>query len=357
MSVKREFFGELLNNQKVYAYTLTNKNKLSVTIINYGGIVTHLYVPDSKGNLDNVVLGFNELDGYINKTYYQNCPYFGAIIGRYANRIRKGKFSIGKQKYKLAKNDHKNHLHGGKKGFDKVLWKSKAFEHADADELHLQYFSFDGEEGYPGDLRIDVIYRLNDQNELIFTVEAKNESKKATPVNLTNHSYFNLSGLKKSIEHHELLLNAQYFLKHKKGISSGRHIDVNKEKAFNFRDLKKVGANMELLQYSEFGDGGYDHNFVLDKPAGEFRFAARLHDPESERSMLLFTNKPGLQFYTADGLNGEFTGHHGKAYQAHDALCLEPQFFPDSPNNPKFQSSILKGGETYEHLTIYKFLY
>lgn len=356
MSIKKEKLGEFVGNQKVYSYTLTNKHQVSVRIMTYGGIITHLYVPDKDGNLANIVMGFDELNGYINNAYMKNCPYFGAIIGRYANRIKNGRFTVGNIAYTVTQNNENNHLHGGNKGFDKVFWESTAREFEQHDSLKLRYISQDGEEGFPGEIIVDVLYQLTNNNELVFFAEAKNTSEKPSPINLTNHSYFNLSGMKSSIHNHKLLINARYYLAAEQGIPTGNYIDVKKDKAFNFRDLKPIHKNIDLLKQKKNGESGFDHNYVIDKQPGKLKLGAQLCDPESQRTMLIFTNKPGLQLYTANGLNGEFVGSHGIPYKPFDAVCLEPQFFPNSPNQPEFESGIIKGGESYQHLTVYKFI-
>lgn len=341
ITVEKEHFGTLEDGREVSLFTLTNANNMEVKITNYGGIVTSIRTPDKEGNLDNVVLGFESLDKYLAGT-----PYFGAIIGRYGNRIADGKFSIDGKTYDLATNDGNNHLHGGIQGFDKVLWNAETKEDG---SLELTYLSKDGEEGYPGNLEVSVIYRLTNDNELEIAYEATTD--KATPVNLTNHSYFNLSGAPDStILDHELKINAhQYTPVDDELIPTGELGDVENT-PFDFTEFHEVGARIDQVE------GGYDHNWVLKRSAQDSLFhAATLYHEESGREMNVFTTEPGIQFYSGNFLDGSLKGPGGTPFVKHAALCLETQHFPNSPNEPKFPSTILRPGETYQTTTIYQF--
>lgn len=341
VTIEEESFGTLEDGREVSLFTLSNTNNMEVKITNYGGIVTSIRTPDKEGNLDNVVLGFESLDKYLEGT-----PYFGAIIGRYGNRIADGEFSIDGEVYELATNDGDNHLHGGVQGFDKVLWDAEAKEDG---SLELTYLSKDGEEGYPGNLEVSVLYRLTNDNELKIAYEATTD--KATPVNLTNHSYFNLSGAPDStILDHELMINApQYTPVDDELIPTGELADVENT-PFDFTEFHKVGARIDQVE------GGYDHNWVLEQPVRDSLFhAATLYHEESGREMKVFTTEPGIQFYSGNFLDGSLKGPQGTPFVKHAALCLETQHFPNSPNEPKFPSTILRPGETYQTTTVYQF--
>lgn len=339
--IQEEDFGTLEDGSEVSLFTLTNSNDMEVKITNYGGIVTSIRIPDVNGSLDDVVLGFESLDKYLEGT-----PYFGAIIGRYGNRIAGGKFSIDGTEYELATNDGSNHLHGGEVGFDKVLWDA---EIQDDNSLKLTYLSEDGEEGYPGNLEVSVVYSLTNDSELKIEYEATTD--KATPVNLTNHSYFNLSGQPDStILDHELMLNAdQYTPVNDELIPTGELTEVEGT-PFDFRNPHEIGARIDQVE------GGYDHNWVLNRSENDSLFhAATLYHEESGREMKVFTEEPGIQFYSGNFLDGSLEGPDGTPFVQHAALCLETQHFPNSPNEPDFPSTILEPGETYETTTIYQF--
>ncbi len=339
--IQEEDFGTLEDGSEVSLFTLTNSNDMEVKITNYGGIVTSIRIPDVNGSLDDVVLGFESLDKYLEGT-----PYFGAIIGRYGNRIAGGKFSIDGTEYELATNDGNNHLHGGEVGFDKVLWDA---EIQDDNSLKLTYLSEDGEEGYPGNLEVSVVYSLTNDSELKIEYEATTD--KATPVNLTNHSYFNLSGQPDStILDHELMLNAdQYTPVNDELIPTGELTEVEGT-PFDFRNPHEIGARIDQVE------GGYDHNWVLNRSENDSLFhAATLYHEESGREMKVFTEEPGIQFYSGNFLDGSLEGPDGTPFVQHAALCLETQHFPNSPNEPDFPSTILEPGETYETTTIYQF--
>ncbi|MDZ7692577.1 MAG: aldose epimerase family protein [Balneolaceae bacterium] len=332
-------FGTLEDGREVSLYTLSNENGLEVEITNYGGIVTSISIPDANGEFDNVVLGFDSLDKYLGQH-----PYFGAIIGRYGNRIGGARFTLDDTTYELAANDGENHLHGGEQGFDKRLWDAEIVDGA----LQLSYLSEDGEEGYPGNLQVTVVYSLTDENELRIEYEATTD--KATPVNLTNHSYFNLSGDPSAkILDHVLHLQADSYTPVDEGLIPTGEIAPVKGTPFNFSEPKPIGADIEQVE------GGYDHNFVLNGPAGSLRQVATVYDPQTQRQMEVLTTEPGIQFYTGNFLDGSLQGPEGTAFVQHSAFCLETQHYPNSPNEPDFPSTILQPDETYNTTTIYRF--
>src|SRR6266487_795638 len=329
-------------NQPVTEYTLTNSSGMHVSILNYGGTVTKLIVPDKNGDPGDVVLGFDSFDGYLQK----NDPYFGSVVGRYANRIASGKFTLDGKTYTLAGNDHGNSLHGGNKGYDKVIWMAEKLGDT---SLKLIYQSKDGEEGYPGNLTAQVIYTLGSDNSLKLDYTATTD--KATPVNLTSHCYFNLSAGKDStILNHQLQLNAdKYTPVNDKLIPIGKIADV-KGTPMDFRSPKPIGKDIQNVK------GGFDHNWVLNRTGNSLEKAATVYEPTSGRYMEVFTTEPGIQFYSGNFLDG--TLQHTKnaqKYVKHGALCLETQHYPDSPNEPSFPNTILKPGETYRHTTVYRF--
>lgn len=349
MNIKKEIFGVTDNNKEVNIFSLQNNAGITVKIISYGGIITQLSVPDKYGNSNNIVLGFDTLEEYTNPKYIAGCPYLGAIIGRYANRIANGNFLLDGKEYKLVKNDGPNHLHGGTTGFDKVLWKSEEIKITGLAGLKMIYFSPDMEEGYPGNLNITVIYTLTDQNEL--RIEYEGTIDKSCPVSLTQHSYFNLNGLNSNILDHELFLNAdKYTVADETLIPTGELIDVSNT-PFDFRNSRKMGEQIAQL------DNGYDHNYVLNKKnEGDLTLAARVSEPTTGRIMEMYTTEPGVQLYTGNFLDGSFTNTGGKIINKHYGFCLEAQHYPDSPNKPQFPSVILNPGEKYYQLTVYKFL-
>jgi len=329
------------DGKKVYLYTLTNKNGVQVKISNYGGTVTSWITPDKNGNKSSIVLGFDSLSGYLAKP-----PYFGATIGRYGNRIGKGIFKIDTATYTLAQNNNGNHLHGGNKGFDKVVWDAAPSADSSA-SLTLNYLSKDGEEGYPGNLKVAVTYTLTDDNELVIDYSA--ETDKATPVNLTNHSYFNLTGdVSKNILDHTLQVNADKYTPVDKGLIPTGELKAVAGGPFDFLQPHKIGERIAAV------DGGYDHNFVLTRKSKDIELVATLSDSVSGRKLEVYTMEPGLQFYSGNFLDGTIKTSDGKAIQQHAALCLETQHFPDSPNKPAFPTTILKPGEKYHTVTKYK---
>jgi aldose 1-epimerase len=341
MSIKKEPFGKV-DNKEVFLYILKNENGMVVKITNYGGIVTSISAPDKTGKFDDVVLGYDNLDGYLKET-----PYFGAIVGRYGNRIAKGSFTINGKKYSLAINNGPNSLHGGIKGFDKVVWDAEQFEKKDGVGIKLHYLSKDGEEGYPGNLDTYVTYTLTNDNELRIDYSATTD--KATPVNLTHHSYFNLGGTSgKDILNHTLFIDAdKYTVVDETQIPTGELRDVTGT-PMDFRKPVSVGSRINDVE------GGYDHNYVLNNN-GKIAKVAELFDSVSGRRMDVSTTEPGMQFYTGNFLDGSITGKNGIVYNKHFGLCLETQHFPDSPNHPEFPNTILRPGEKYTQTTIYKF--
>lgn len=329
------------DGKKVFLYTLTNAKGNSVSITNYGGIVTAWNTPDSKGNKGNIVVGFDSLSGYLGSH-----PYFGAIIGRYGNRIGDAKFTLDGKEYQLAANNGKNHLHGGNKGYDKVVWDAKPGLDSIA-TLALSYHSADGEEGYPGNLHVEVVYTFNNDDELV--IEYTAQTDKATPVNLTNHAYFNLSGdVNNTILGHELKINADAYTPVDSTLIPTGEISPVKGTAFDFTTFHKIGERIADVT------GGYDHNFVLTRKGSDLEMVAVLRDSTSGRKLEVYTTEPGLQFYSGNFLDGTIKANDGKAVQKHAALCLETQHFPDSPNKPNFPSVILKPGEKYHTVTKYK---
>jgi aldose 1-epimerase len=328
--VTRKHFGIGPTGEDVYLYTLANKNGVEVSITNFGGAITSIKAPDRNGVFADVVLGYDTLDDYV-----KNPRYFGALIGRYANRIAGGKFSLNGVAYQLAQNNGANHLHGGTQGFDKRVWDSAEIESG----VILEYFSKDGEENYPGDLDVAVTYSLNDQNEL--RIEYQANTDKDTIVNLTNHSYFNLAG-HGTILDHELTLHADSYT-------------PVSDDLIPTGEIRSVDENMDFRKGRAIAHGGYDHNFVLQDQDGSLRLVARLREPVSGRVMEVLTTQPGIQFYSGNFLDGSLIGKGGVAYQKYAALCLETQHYPDSPNHPNFPSTVLRPGETYNEITVYKF--
>jgi len=342
-AVTRQEFGQA-DGKPVYLYTLTNKNGIQVKITNYGGIVTSWTVPDKSGAKSSIVLGFDSLAGYLAKP-----PYFGALIGRYGNRIAKGKFKIGDSSYTLATNNGKNALHGGLKGFDKQVWDASYTDSIAA--LTLNYTSKDGEEGYPGNLKVTVVYTLSNDDEL--GIEYNAETDKPTVVNLTNHSYFNLTGnVDNTILNHTLKIDADAYTPVDTGLIPTGVLQPVKGTPFDFTTATVIGARIAKVPGGS--PGGYDHNYVLNNKDGSLKLAAVLSDSVSGRQLEVYTTQPGLQFYTGNFLNGTINTSDGKTINKNAALCLETQHFPDSPNQPSFPSTVLKPGEKYHSITKYK---
>ncbi len=343
MEITKEEFGHTPDGRTVNLYTLKNANGMTVKITNYGGIVTELMVPDGSGRLGDIVLGFDNL-----KEYLAGDPYFGALIGRYGNRIAKGKFTLDGKAYSLATNNNGNHLHGGIKGYDKVVWSASEVRSPEGVGLKLNYLSKDGEEGYPGNLNITVVYLLTPMNELKIDYAAT--ADRPTPVNLTHHSYFNLAGAGKgTILDHEVMLNADAYTVVDASLIPTGEIRKVSGTPFDFTKPKTIGAEISKVE------GGYDHNFVLTRKAYGLQMAARVYDPTSARLMEVWTTEPGLQFYTGNFLDGSIKGKCGLVYPKNGGFCLEAQHYPDSPNHPEFPSTILNPGATYRQQTVYRF--
>ncbi len=346
----KEIFGKTGDGQEVQLFTLSNKNGMEARIMDYGGIVVSLKVPDRTGKLDDVVLGLNTLDDYL-----KGHPYFGALVGRYGNRIAKGRFTLNGVEYKLAVNNGENHLHGGIKGFDKRVWNAKFVKTAKGEvSLVLTYLSKDGEEGYPGNLNVTVVYTLTNNNELKLDYTATTD--KDTVVNLTHHSYFNLKGEGNGdILDHQLMINANRFTPTDAGSIPTGELKSVSGGPFDFTKSTVIGARINQPdQQLQFGKG-YDHNFVLDGRMGTVHLAATVFEPTTGRVMEVLTTEPGIQFYTGNFLDGTLTGKSGKVYQQRYGFCLETQHFPDSPNQPKFPTTTLRKGQTMHSTTIYRF--
>lgn len=343
-SITEKPFGNF-EGKPVTEYTLTNASGMQVGIINYGGTVTKIITPDKNGEMGDVVLGYDSLSGFQQK----GNPFFGALIGRYGNRIGKAKFTLDGKEYTLAANNGGNSLHGGIKGFDKVYWDIEKLPGDSS--LKLTYLSKDGEEGYPGNLNVEVVYSLGSDNSMKIDYTATTD--KATVINLTNHCYFNLSAGKDStILNHELMLNADKYTPVDDGLIPTGEIASVKGTPMDFTTAKKIGKDIDSVK----GGGGYDHNWVLNKTGNSLEKIAEVYEPNSGRNMEVLTTEPGIQFYTGNFLDGTLTNtKQGKKYVKHGALCLETQHFPDSPNKPSFPSTTLKPGETYKHTTVYKF--
>lgn len=343
MNLKRALFGQVDENQ-VFQYTITNENGMSVKILNYGGIVTNLFIPDNDGNKVDVVLGYDSIDGYLDDT-----PYFGAIVGRYGNRIAHGQFELDGQTYQLPLNDGKNHLHGGISGFDKKIWNAEDFIFPDSAGVVLAYLSKDGEEGFPGNLQVRVTYTLTNENELKIDYLATTD--KPTIVNLTHHSYFNLKGQGKgNILDHQLQIFADKYVPVEDTLIPTGTLKPVDATPMDFTSMAAISSHIDQV------DGGYDHTWALNGYDGKSVFlAAKLIEPESNRMMEVFTDQPGVQFYTGNFLDGSITGKQNTVYEKHYGLCLETQHYPDSPNQPGFPSVELRPGEKYRTTTIYKF--
>jgi aldose 1-epimerase len=347
-AVAKVAYGTLPDGQAVAEYTLKNKNGVELKVINYGGIVTSLKVPDKNGVLEDVVLGFDSLKGYLGTS-----PYFGAIVGRYGNRIAKGKFTLDGQTYTLAQNNNGQHLHGGLKGFDKVYWTIAEVASAEGPSLKLTYTSKDLEEGYPGTLQSEVIYTLTDNNEFKISYQATTDKK--TVVNLTQHTYFNLTGnAKRDILDHQVMLHADKFVPVDKVlIPTGKLKDVAGT-PFDFRTATAVGQRVNEKDEQLIVGGGYDHAWVLS-PADSGKAVASVYEPTSGRFLEVYTTEPAIQFYCGNFLDGTVVGKAGNAYPKRFGLCLETEHYPDSPNQPSFPSVVLNPGETYKTQTTYKF--
>jgi aldose 1-epimerase len=347
--VKKESFGKTGDGRPVDLYTLTNSHGLELRAMTYGGIIVSLRVPDKNGKLGDIVLGHETLEGYL-----PNTPYFGVIVGRYANRIANAAFTLDGVKYTLAKNDGPNSLHGGIKGFNQQIWEGKEFKNAKGVGVAFNYLSKDGEEGYPGNLKVKVSYTLTDENQLMVNYEATTD--KATPLNLSQHSYFNLAGEGNGdILGHHLMLNADRFTPVDKTLIPTGELRPVKGTPMDFTKPTAIGARIND-DYEQLVVGhGYDHNWVINRKDDGLTLAAKVHEPTSGRIMEVFTTQPGVQFYSGNFLDGTITGKHGHVYKHRYGLCLETQHYPDSPNHPEFPSSILRPGQTFKSQTVFKF--
>ena len=332
-------------------YTLRNDHGMTVKITNYGAIITAISAPDREGRFADVALGYRRIEDYTNAV---DKPYFGAIVGRYGNRIAKGQFTLDGETYTLANNNPPNHLHGGVVGFDKVVWDAYPIAGPDWNGLDLRYLAKDKEEGYPGNLSIKVTYQLNNDNELSVSYHATTD--KATPINLTQHTYFNLKGEGYgNILGHELQLNASHYTPVDATLIPTGKIAPVSGTPFDFTSPKTIGRDIEQSHPQLGFGGGYDHNWVVDGQAGTMRLAARVHEPTSGRILEVHTDEPGVQFYCGNFLDGRLRGKSGRAYIHRGGFCLETQHFPDSPNQANFSSCILRPGEVYQTKTIFKF--
>jgi aldose 1-epimerase len=340
-------FGPPQNGIAVDLYTLRNNKGAEAAICNYGGLVISFKVPDRWGAFGDVVLGYDNLADYIKDT-----PYFGAMIGRYGNRIAKGKFTLDGKEYTLAINNGPNALHGGLKGFDKVVWESKILARSEGPSLQLRYTSKDGEEGYPGNLSVTAVYTLTDDNALKLEYTATTD--KDTVINLTQHSYFNLAG-KGDILNHTVMIPADKFTPVDSALIPTGELKPVDGTPFDFRTPTPIGARIgQDDEQLKFGNG-YDHNWVINKPMGKLGLMARVFEPTSGRVLEVFSTEPGLQFYTGNFLDGKLTGKGGWVYQFRNGFCMEAQHYPDSPNQPNFPTVVLKPGEVYRNTIIFKF--
>ena len=342
MTIAKSNFGSI-NNKNVYLFTMKNNNGTKIQITNYGGIITSIKVKDKNGNFIDIALGFDTLDNYF------NALYFGAVIGRYGNRIARAEFELNGKIYKLFANNGKNHLHGGKKGFDKVIWDYDTSDNT----LKLSYLSPDGEEGYPGNLNVNVIYSLTENNELKINYEANTD--KDTILNLTNHSYFNLNGEgSEDILNHKLTLNADYFIPtDSESIPTGELKSVTGT-PFDFTGSTTIGERIEDKNEQLIFAGGYDQNFIINQSINDLKLAGKVESDKSGMKMDVYTTEPGVQFYTGNYLNGSLKGKSGN-YERRSGFCLETQHYPDSPHFPGFPTTVLKKGDVFRSETVYRF--
>jgi aldose 1-epimerase len=365
LSIAKEPFGSLPNGTAVDRYTLSNARGMTVSILTYGGIIQSLSVPDRHGNIANVTHGFADLAGYLSPEYAEANPYFGAIIGRYGNRIGNARFTLDGTTYTLDANNGPNHLHGGVTGFDKVVWSAEEVPGTKTVGLRLSRVSAEGEgcanppaacTGYPGNLKVSVLFTLDNRNRLTFDYTATTD--KPTVVNLTNHSYWNLAGEGEgTIENHLLRINAPAFTPVDSTLIPTGEIRPVAGTPFDFQEFHAIGERIRENDQQLVYGRGYDHNYVLNAPRkpGKLNLAAQLVDPSSGRQLTITTEEPGIQFYSGNFLNGSLYGTSGRAYRQGDGLALETQHFPDSPNKPNFPSTRLDPGETYETTTVYRF--
>ncbi|MDG2448942.1 MAG: galactose mutarotase [Saprospiraceae bacterium] len=346
--ITKESFGNV-KGEEVFLYILENRNGMKVSITNYGGIVTKIQVPDRDGSLGDVVLGFDSLKGYLD-----DHPYFGAIIGRYGNRIDKGAFEINEESFQLPINNDPNSLHGGFQGFDKKVWQVKEHTIEEGGGIELSSISKDGEEGYPGKLNVTVEYALTNDNELLIDYRARTD--KPTVINLTNHSYFNLKGAGNgNVLEHVLRIESDQFTPVDETLIPTGAVENVKNTPFDFSTPKTIGERIDSENIQLQHGGGYDHNFVLRDSSSKLKSVAIVYEPSSGRQMEVLSTEPGVQFYTGNFLDGTLIGKGGKSYNKRYGFCLETQHFPDSPNQEKFPSTRLDPGEEYRSKTIYKF--
>jgi len=346
--VSETYWGQLKDGSAVTMVTLANSNGIEVDIISYGGIITRLLAPDSKGNLENIVLSLDSLEAYVTSS-----PFFGALIGRYGNRIANGQFKLNNTQYQLSVNDGKNHLHGGAQGFDKKNWSQAPFVTATTAGVTMALTSEDGDQGYPGTLNTSVVYELNNDN--VLSIKFSANSDKTTFVNLTAHSYFNLAG-SGSILDHTLMIPAKFITPVGDGLIPTGEFEKVAGTPFDFRKAKPIGQDIEKENQQLALGPGYDHNWVLKKKAdGKMELAARLAELKSGRILEVWSPEPGVQFYSGNFLDGTLTGN-GVTHGYRSGLCLEPQHFPDSPNHPNFPSTVLQAGDTYSTEIQYRFL-
>jgi aldose 1-epimerase len=351
-SFSHQSWGHTPDGSPVEIYSLRNAKGMEVRVTTYGAAIVSLTTPDRDGHMADVVLGFDSIEGYTSRAYLRESPYFGAVIGRYANRINKGRFQLNGKLLSLTINNRPNHLHGGIKGFDKVVWEGRASGDAEP-SLQLTYESKDGEEGYPGNLRLTVVYTLTDD---ALKIEYNAIADRDTVVNFTNHSYFNLKGAGEGdILGHELQLNADQFTRVDATLIPTGELRSVKGTPFDFTQPTMIGARIEAKDEQLIFGKGYDQNFVLTGSDGTLRQAARVHEPTTGRSLEVWTTEPGIQFYTGNFLRGDLVGKGGKPYIFRGGLCLETQHFPDSPNHTEFPSTTLKGGGTYTSQTVFRF--
>ena len=342
--VTRSPFGTV-SGQNVEMFTLRNAHGVEVKATSYGAIITSIVTPDRNGRPGDIVLGFDTIEGYL-----KDSPYFGTVVGRYGNRIAKGRFTLDGRTYTLATNNGPNHLHGGLKGFDKVVWKAEPLQGKTG--VAFSRLSPDGEEGYPGNLDVRITYELTDRNELVMDYHAT--SDKATPVNLTQHSYFNLAG-EGDILGHQLMIAADRYTPVDTTLIPTGDLAPVEGTPFDFRTATAIGARIDQANEQLKNGGGYDHNWVLTRKDASRQLAARVVEPKTGRTLEVSTTEPGVQFYSGNFLDGKVIGKAGRAYQRRSGLCLETQHFPDSPNQPKFPSTILRPGGAYESQTVFTF--
>jgi aldose 1-epimerase len=349
--VRKEAFGKTGDGRPVALYTLTNSSGMEVRAMTYGGIIVSIRVPNKDGKMGDVVLGHENVDGYL-----VNPPYFGAIVGRYANRIANGTFTLDGVKYTLPKNDGPNTLHGGLVGFNKVIWEAKEFKNAKGVGVAFSYLSKDGEEGFPGNLRVKVSYTLTDENQLVIDYEAATD--KATPLNISQHSYFNLAGEGSGdILGHHLMLNSDRFTPVDKALIPTGELRPVQGTPFDFTKPTAIGARISEQDEQLLFGRGYDHNFVINRKDSDdsLTLAARVHEPTSGRVLEVYTTQPAVQFYSGNFLDGTIVGKQGHPYKLRTGFCLETQYYPDSPNHPDFPSTILRPGKAFHSQTVFKF--